>query len=194
VRGLVPASEHTKKEVKTMRKRTIVKWWLSGLVIQVAGGILATVMTFVLAAHVIDLSAGNRNFVPDGLFWTAIAFMIVGGTIICGGSLAQVVAQIGALFNTHHLADRRWFRGLLYSSIAGLAISLVTLGLQLGLGFSGSGAAGLVWPGYVVGGLIGFVLMVSYMIAGPDGMVGQPGESTAGHAAAGTGTEGLAPA
>jgi hypothetical protein len=128
------------------------------------------------------------------VIWTAIGLLILGGIACFGGSLVQLVAQIGALFNTHHLADQTWFRGLLWSSIAGLAVSFVTLGLQLGLGFSGSGAAGLVWPGYVVGGLIGFVLMVSYMVAGPDGEASQPGESTAGRAAADAGAGGLAQA
>ena len=52
-------------------------------------------------------------------------------------------------------------------------------------------AAGFVWPGYVVGGLIEFVSMVSYLVAGPDGMAGKPGESTIGRAAADAGTEGL---
>src|SRR5579864_1453892 len=35
--GLVPAGEYTKKEVNTMQKRTIIKWWVWGLIIQVAG-------------------------------------------------------------------------------------------------------------------------------------------------------------
>lgn len=191
MRGLVPAGEHTKKEVNTMQKRTIIKWWLSGLVIQVGGVILATVMVIVMAAHIVDLTAGNRSFVPDGFFWTTIVLLILGGIVFCGGSLAQLVAQIGAVFNTHHLANQTWFRGLLWSTIAGNLVLFVTLGLQLGLGSSGSVAAGFVWPGYVVGGLIEFVSMVSYLVAGPDGMAGKPSESTIGRAAADAGTEGL---
>ncbi len=177
-----------------MRKRTITKWWLSGLGIGVGGVILATVMAIVMSAHLVDLTPGNRNFVPDSFFWTTIILMILGGIACCGGSLVQLVAQIGAVFNTHHLANQAWFRGLLWSIIAGNLVLFVTLGLQFGLGFSGNAYAGLVWPGYVVAGLIGFVSMVSYLVAGPDGMVDQPSESTAGRAAADAGAEGLAQA
>ena len=49
----------------------------------------------------------------------------------------------------------------------------------IGLGSSGNGAVGLVWPGYVLGGLIEFVSMVSYLVAGPDGMAVTSGESPA---------------
>jgi hypothetical protein len=177
-----------------MAKRTIIKWWLSGLVIQVGGVILVTVMAIVMSAHVVDLTTGNRSFVPDSFFWTTIVFLILGSIVFCGGSLAQLVAQIGAVFNTHHLANQTWFRGLLWSTIAGNLVLFVTLGLQFGLGSSGSMAAGFVWPGYVVGGLIEFVSMVSYLVAGPDGMAAKPSESTAGRTTADAGTEGLAQA
>ena len=191
LRGLVPAGEHTKKEVNTMRKRTITKWWLWGLGIGVGGVILATVMAIVMASHIVDLTAGNRNFVPDSFFWTTIIFLALGGIACCGGSIVQLVAQIGALFNTHHLANQAWFRGLLWSIIISNLLLFVTLGLQFGLGFSGNASAGLVWPGYVVAALIGFVSMVCYLVAGPDGMVDQPGESTADRAAEGARTDGL---
>lgn len=173
-----------------MRKRTITRWWLSGLGIQLAGVILATVMTFVMVSHI---TAKNNNFVPDGLFWTLIGLMMLGGMVFYGGSLTQLVAQIGALFNTHRLPDRRWFHGLLYSSIIGYVVFFGTAGLQLGLGYSHSAAAGSVWPGYVVGILIELVLMVSYLVAGPDGLASQLSEGTSGRAT-GAGTGGLAQA
>lgn len=174
-----------------MRKRTITKWWLWGLGIGVGGVILATVMAIVMAAHIVDLTAGNKNFVPDSFFWTTIILLALGGIACCGGSIVQLVAQIGALFNTHHLANQAWFRGLLSSIIIGNLVLFVTLGLQFGLGFSGNAYAGLVWPGYVVAALIGFVSMVCYLVAGPDGMVDQQSRSTAGRAAEGARTDGL---
>ncbi|HEU0003081.1 MAG TPA: hypothetical protein VFQ36_19365 [Ktedonobacteraceae bacterium] len=66
----------------------------------------------------------------------------------------------------------------------------ITLGLQFGLGSSGSGAAGFVWPGYVVGGLIGLVSMLCYLVAGPDSLESQLSKSGAEVA----GAEGLAQA
>lgn len=174
-----------------MRKRTIIKWWVSGLGIGLGGVILATVMAVVMAAHIVDLSAGNRNFVPDSFFWTTIILLALSGIACCAGSLVQLVAQIGAIFNTHHLANRAWFRALLASIIAGNLVLFATIGLQSGLGFSGNVYAGLVWPGYVVAALIGLVSMLCYLVAGPDGMAIQPGESTLGPTAEVTPTEGL---
>ncbi|HEU0003619.1 MAG TPA: hypothetical protein VFQ36_22115, partial [Ktedonobacteraceae bacterium] len=84
-----------------MHKRTITKWWIWGLGIQVAGVILSTVMALVMTAHIVDLTTGNRDFVPDSFFWTTIGLMILGGIVFCGGSIVQLVAQIGAIFNTH---------------------------------------------------------------------------------------------
>lgn len=176
-----------------MKKRTILKWWVSGLGIGVGGLILATVMAIVMSAHIVDLTAGNRNFVPDSFFWTTIIFLALGGIACCAGSLVQLVAQIGAIFNTHHLANRAWFRALLSSIIAGNLVLFATIGLQFGLGFNGNVYAGAVWPGYVVAALIGLVSMLCYLVAGPDGMANQPGESVripATHA----GSEGLAQA
>ena len=103
------------------------------------------------------------------------------------------MAQIGAIFNTHHLANRAWFRAPPSSIIAGNLVLFATIGLQFGLGFNGNVYAGAVWPGYVVAALIGLVSMLCYLVAGPDGMANQPGESVripATHA----GSEGLAQA
>ena len=176
-----------------MKKRKILKWWVSGLGIGVGGLILTTVMAIVMSAHIVDLTAGNRNFVPDSFFWTTIIFIALGGIACFAGSLVQLVAQIGAIFNTHHLANQAWFRALLSSIIAGNLVLFATIGLQFGLGFSGNVYAGAVWPGYVVAALIGLVSMLCYLVAGPDGMANQPGESVripAAHA----GSEGLAQA
>jgi hypothetical protein len=174
-----------------MRKRTITKWWLWGLAAGVGGGILATVFALVMAAHIVDLTAGNRSFVPDSFFWAMIVLIVLSGIVSCGGNIAQLVAQIGAVFNTHRLADKTWFHGLLWGILVGYLVLFVTLGLQIGFGSSGSVVAGFVWPGYVAAGLIGFIVMVSYLVAGPDGLVDQPSESTAGRAAADARTAGL---
>jgi MFS family permease len=174
-----------------MAKRTITKWWIWGIVAGVGGGILATVVALAMAAHIVDLTASNRSFVPDTFFWTMIFLLVLTGIVFCGGNIAQLVAQIGAVFNTHRLADHTWFRGLLWGILLSYLVLFVTLGLQIGFSVSGSIAAGFVWPGYVAASLIGFVVMVSYVVAGPDGMAGKLTESTADRAAEAARAEGL---
>jgi hypothetical protein len=188
---MVPVDEYTKKEVNTMTKRSITKWWIWGMVAGVGGGILAVVIVFVMAAHIVAVTAGNRSFVPDPFFWTTIILIVLSGIVFCGGNIAQLVSQIGALFNTHRLADHTWFRGLLWGILVGYLVLFVTLGLQFGFGFNGSMVAGFVWPGYIAASLIEFVVMVCYVVAGPDGMASKLTESTAGRAAKGAGAEGL---
>jgi hypothetical protein len=157
-----------------MVKRTITKWWVWGLVAMAVGGILGAAMLFVTLAHAGDLTSGFRySFVPDGFFWTSISLFVLSGIVCCGGYIAQVVAQIGALFNTHRLADQTWFRGLLWGTIVGYVVLFVTLGFQLGFAFSGSVATAFVWPGFAVAGLIEWIVMVCYLAAGPDGMAVQ---------------------
>jgi len=157
-----------------MAKRTITKWWIWGLVVSTVGVMLAGVLVFVILAHASDLTGGFRySFVPDGFFWTTISLFLLSGIVCGGGYIAQVVAQIGALFNTHRLADKTWFRVLLWGTIVGYLVIFVTLGLQLGFAFSNSVATAFVWPGFAVGALIGWIVMVCYLAAGPDGMAVQ---------------------
>jgi hypothetical protein len=157
-----------------MAKRTITKTWIWGSVVMNAAGILAGVSCMVWLAHVVNVMAGTRHgYVPDSFFWAMIGLVTLWGIVAVGGYIAQVVAQIGALFNTHRLADKSWFRVLLWSTIVGYLLIFVTLGVQLALVFSRSAYAPFVWPGYAVGGLIEWTVMVCYLAAGPDGMAVQ---------------------
>jgi hypothetical protein len=143
-----------------MAKRTITKWWIVGAVIMVAGGILSLASSLALAAHIQNVTAGNRypfNPTPnDNVFWTILFFLILGGIIAGGGAIAQLVAWIGAVFNTYRLADKKWFHILLWGGLAGYLVILATLGI--------------FWPTDVVGGLITWGVMLPYLVAGPDGM------------------------
>jgi len=178
LRGVVPVGENTWKEVSNMVKRTITKWWIWGLVVMAVGGILALSGSLAMVAHVQNVTAGNRYpFTPnDNFFWTMIGLMALGGIVASCGVIAQLVAQIGALFNTHRLADQTWFRGLLWGTIVGYVVAFVTLGLQLAFAFSNSVATAFVWPGFAVGALIEWIVMICYLAAGPDGMAGEPPE------------------
>jgi hypothetical protein len=181
LRGVVPVGENTEKEVNTMAKRTIIKWWIWGLVVMAVGGILALAGSLAMVAHVQNVTTGGRYSFNsnDNFFWTMIGLMALGGIVASCGYIAQLVAQIGALFNTHRLADKTWFRFLLWGTIVGYVVAFVTLGLQLGFAFSGSVATAFVWPGFAVGALIEWIVMICYLAAGPDGMaVQQPEKAT----------------
>ena len=65
-----------------------------------------------------------------------VGLAIVGVLAIIGGSIAGLVAWIGALLNTAQLNDKAWF------------VALLLLG---------------IWN-------LGFIALIAYVIAGPDGL------------------------
>jgi hypothetical protein len=179
MRDLVPVGETTRKEVSTMAKITIAKWWIWGSIAIALGGILAGVMSEAAAIHAANITAGSRSFVPDSLFWTTISFLVLGCIVCCGGVIGQFVAWIGGVVNTHRLADKTWFRVVLWGWLVGYLVLFVTLGFQLWFSFSGSVAAAFVWPGFAVGGLIGPTVMLCFLVTGPDGTaIQQPQRAT----------------
>ena len=94
--------------------------WIWGAAVMTVGGILAAVISFVMIAHVGDITAGNTHrFVPDDFFWTMIDLMVLGGIIAGIGAILQLVAWIGALFNTNRLVNKTWFQVLLWGGIVG---------------------------------------------------------------------------
>ena len=131
-----------------MTKSAVVKTWIAGLIVFAAGVVAALVGVFVMLGYGGTLTqvAGNPNsydFVPNttnGVFWTSIAIMSVGGLIAAVGGIVQLAAWIGALVNSYLLPEKTWF-------------AIVLVGGVLGLFF----------------GLLGFAAMVAYVIAAPDG-------------------------
>jgi hypothetical protein len=135
-----------------MKKSTVTRTWLGGLVLLAAGLLAAGISIGLMLAYggtFTKAATGNSyNFVPsyDSYFWTTVGIMIAGFVAAAIGGLVQLAAWIGALVNTYRLLDKTWFVVLLLGGVLGLAF-----------------------------GLIGFAAMVAYLIAGPDGMVaGQP--------------------
>lgn len=124
-----------------MRKSTITKTWL--------GGIVAIALSFIAAAVAIVLmlayggtftSAPNGegyDFVPtqDAFFWSMVGIIVTAFFVAAAGVIVQFVAWIGALVNSYQLQDKLWF--------------VLTLILGL-IGF-------------------GLVMMIVYLIAAPDG-------------------------
>jgi hypothetical protein len=130
-----------------MTKPMIVKTWIGGLAVFAAGIIVALVGVFLMLAYAGTFTqvAGTNNydFVPNmnGFFWLTVLLMVAGGIIGLIGSIVQLVAWIGGLFNSYALPTKGWFVVLL-------------LGGLLSVGFA---------P-------IGFAAMIAYVVAAPDGL------------------------
>ena len=138
-----------------MTKRTITITWLVGIGVMIGGGRLALFTGLALASHI---GAYTNNFqsgvtyVPDSTFWALVSFVILGGIAVLGGIVTQFVAWIGAVINTNRLVDKTWFNILLWIGVAAIVLNLLS-----GLGT-----------------LVGWVLMIVYLVGGPDGMAAEP--------------------
>ncbi len=130
-----------------MRKSTVTKTWIAGVIALAAGLILVGVGVVLMLAYggqfVAAASGNGYDFYPrtDGFFWAMVGLMIIGFIIALAGAIVQVVAWIGALVNTYPIQDKTWFIILLVGGLLGFATALV-----------------------------GLAVMIAYIIAGPDGM------------------------
>jgi len=129
-----------------MTKSMITKTWIGGLALFAAGIVVAMVGVFLMLAYggTFTQVAGTNNydFVPDmsGFFWVTVLLIVVGGIIGLIGSVVQLAAWIGGLFNSYALATKGWFLVLLLGGLLSFAFA----------------------P-------IGFAAMIAYVIAAPDG-------------------------
>lgn len=139
-----------------MTKRNVTIWWLTGVGVMIVGGLLALFTSLALASHMGAFAANYQYqytvYVPDGTFWALISFIILGGIAVLGGLVVQIVAWIGAVINTNRLEDKTWYNILLWLGIAGIVLGLL------------SG----------VGAILGWVLMIVYLVGGPDSMAIKP--------------------
>jgi hypothetical protein len=130
-----------------MTKPMITRTWIAGLVVLAAGLVVAVAGGVLMAAYGgtfthIAGTVNSYNFVPtlDGFFWTMVSLIVAGVVLAVVGGIVQLAAWIGGLVNSYRIPDKTWFVVLLLGGI-------------FGLGF----------------GLIGFAVMVAYIIAAPDG-------------------------
>ncbi|HEY7201553.1 MAG TPA: hypothetical protein VIC57_15135 [Candidatus Dormibacteraeota bacterium] len=126
-----------------MRKATITRVWLGGLIGIVAGLLGAIVGTILLLAYGGTWGGWNGgDFVPtmDAFFWWMVGLITTGALVAVAGAIVQVVAWIGALINTYAAPDKAWFVVLLIGGLLGIAIAIAP-----------------------------FVVMVVYLLSGPDG-------------------------
>jgi hypothetical protein len=134
-------------EVSEMRKSTVVRSWLAGVVLLAGGLLLAGIAIGLMLgfAGTFNPSPSGQGYefepVLNGFFWTTVGGIVLGGVLAAIGGLVQLAAWIGALVNTYQLEDRTWFGVLLAGGLIGFAV-----------------------------GLVGFAAMLAYVIAGPDGM------------------------
>ncbi len=120
-----------------MSKSTISQLFVGGLIAVIAGvilGIASVAIAFFGGAFVMD-GPDVVGLQPTPYAWALVVLGLLAVVALIGGSIAGLVAWIGALINTAQLDDKVWF------------IVLLVLGL---LSF-------------------GFVAMIAYVIAGPDG-------------------------
>jgi len=124
-----------------MKKSTITKTWLAGVIAIALGFVTAGIATGLMLAYGGTFTAApsgeGYDYVPtqDAFFWTMVGIIVTGGVVVIGGTIVQFAAWIGALVNSYQLQDKTWF---LLNLILGL------------LGF-------------------GLVVMIVYLIAAPDG-------------------------
>lgn len=130
-----------------MAKSTITKTWIAGLAVLAGGLVVAIVGVALMLAYggtftQVAGDASSYTFVPtrDSFFWTTVVVIVAGGILAGVGWIVQLAAWIGALVNSYRIPDKTWFTVLLLGGVFGLAI-----------------------------GLIGFAVMVAYVIAAPDG-------------------------
>ena len=137
-----------------MTKRTITIVWLIGIGVMIVGGLLALFSSLALASHIGAFTANYQynTYVPDSTFWALVSFIILGCIAVLGGIVVQIVSWIGAVINANRLVDKTWFHVLLWCGVAGIVLTL----------FTGLGA------------LIGWGLMIVYLVGGPDGMAVEP--------------------
>ena len=120
-----------------MAKSTITRFFVGGIV-AVFAGLFLTIASFLIALASGTFIFEGQEIVgvnPTPATWAFIVLGVIGVVALIGGSIAGLVAWIGALVNTAQLTDKTWF------------VLLLVLGL-----FS-----------------FGFVAMLAYVIAGPDG-------------------------
>jgi len=138
-----------------MTKRTITIIWLTGIGVMILGGLLSLFTALALVSH-IGVAAYHLhlgvNYIPDGTFWGLLSLIILGGIAVLGGFITQFVAWVGAVINTNLLADKTWFNIMLWVGVASIVLTFIT----------------------GIGSLVGWALMIVYLIGGPDGTAMEP--------------------
>ena len=107
-----------------MSKKHVTRLFVGAVVAVGAGLVLGlAALGAALASDAIDLGGSDVVDVSGGAgAWTALGLLIVGLVAILGGTVAAVVAWLGALLNTWQLDDKAWFASLLALGLLGFGV------------------------------------------------------------------------
>ena len=104
-------------------KSTVSRVFVGGAVVILVGLVIELfALASAIAGGLVVIGGPSVITVNPGQLAPAVAGFAVGGLLIGGGSVAGVVAWVGALFNTARLADKTWF-------VALLVLGLVSFGV-----------------------------------------------------------------
>ena len=111
-------------EMIRMSKKNVTRLFVGALVAVGAGLVLGfAALWATLASDAVDVGGSHYVDLNGGSgAWTALGLVIVGSLTIVGGTIAAVVAWIGALLNTWELEDKMWFASLLALGLLGFGI------------------------------------------------------------------------
>ena len=111
-------------EMIRMSKKNVTRLFVGALVAVGAGLVLGfAALWAALASDAVDVGGSHYVDLNGGSgAWTALGLVIVGSLTIVGGTIAAVVAWIGALLNTWELEDKMWFASLLALGLLGFGI------------------------------------------------------------------------
>jgi hypothetical protein len=111
-------------EMIRMSKGSVTQLVVGAIVAAGAGLVLGVAALWAaLASDAIDVGGSAVVDVNGGSgAWTALGLVIVGSLAILAGTIAAVVAWIGALLNTWQLEDKAWFASLLALGLLGFGV------------------------------------------------------------------------
>jgi hypothetical protein len=111
-------------EMIRMSKGSVTQLVVGAIVAAGAGLVLGVAALWAaLASDAIDVGGSAVVDVNGGSgAWTALGLVIVGSLAILAGTVAAVVAWIGALLNTWQLEDKAWFASLLALGLLGFGV------------------------------------------------------------------------
>jgi hypothetical protein len=133
-------------EVIHMKKSTITKTWIGGLVVFAAGILVAIVGVGLMLAYggtftqVADTNQYDFTPALNGFFWSTVWLTVLGGVVTAIGGVVQLASWIGGLFNSYLLPSKAWFAILIVTGVFSFAFA----------------------P-------IGFAGMLAYVVGAPDG-------------------------
>jgi hypothetical protein len=94
-----------------MTKSIVTRLFVGGIVAVFAGLILTIVAALIAVFSGAIVIEGDKvvGLNPTPQSWTFVVLGVIGVLGLIGGSIAGLVAWIGALLNTAQLADKTWF-------------------------------------------------------------------------------------